>query len=496
VPSTLRNVRLWLLLPGVLVLISCSSLMSCSSGGTSSLGSSFTLGGYVSGLTGSGLKLTYNGTPLPITRNGAFTASTAVTTGTSYTIAVATQPTNPAQTCVVSNGSGTVGTANVTSVRVFCPQAAGTFAYVVTGGNPPLVLGSIAVYSIDAANGVLTLVPGSAVSTGTSVVSFQLIPGSPFAWALNFGDTTQVDNGGIYDYTVNATTGLLTAVAGNPFFALNGTAQTPPACPAGVNGLGLTDAVTFPVTGDFGFASNAAVGTATNAGIWSFTFDPGTGAPTGLEASAPGACSSSAVTIDPSGQFAYFGGYASTALDAPGLYAFTINPMSGALTPVVNSPVMIASPPSTVVTIDPTGQFAYAPQGASIYAFTINAASGALTPIAGSPFMVPATTSAMAIEPAGQYAYVSTAKGLYAYSIDFSTGALGVVGTAVTLTNATTLRIDPSGQFLYVAATAGGAGRQGTYAYTIDASTGALTAVAGSPFAVGSMSPAVMAIAN
>jgi 6-phosphogluconolactonase len=397
---------------------------------------------------------------------------------------------------VVSNGSGTIGTANVTSVRVLCPQATGTFAYLVTGGDPPLVLGSVAVYAIAPATGTLTLVPGSAVATGSSVISFQLIPGSPFAWALNFGDTTQVDNGGIYDYTVNATTGLLTPVTGNPFFALNGNGQTPPACPAGVTGLGLTDAVTFPATGEFGYASNAAVGTATNVGVWSFTFDPGNGAPTALGTSAPGACSSSPVTIDPSGQFAYFGGYASTALDAPGLYAFTIDPMSGALTSVAGGPWVIGNPPNTVVTIDPYGEFAYAPQGNLIYAFKINAASGALTPIAGSPFMVAATTSAMAIDPSASYAYVSTTNGVYSYSIDFSTGALSPLGTVVALTNATTLRIDPSGQFLYVAAAAGGTGQQGTYGYSIDVATGALTAVAGSPFAVGAMSPALMAIAN
>jgi 6-phosphogluconolactonase len=486
-----RDGWLWVLLPAML------ALSACSGSGTSSLGPSFTVGGYVSGLTGSGLKLSYNGAPLPISRNGAFTASTAVTTGSTYMIAIATQPTNPAQTCVVSNGSGTIEAASVTSVRVFCPQAAGRFAYLVSGGNPPLVLGSIAVHAIDPATGALTLVPGSAVSTGSSVISFQIIPGSPFAWALNFGNITQVDNGAIYNYTVNASTGRLTPVAGNPFFALNGTAQTPPACPAGVNGLGLTDAVTFPpMGGAFGYASNAAVGSATNSGVWSFTFDPVSGAPTGLGSSAPGACSSSPVTVDPSGQFAYFGGYASTALDAPGLYAFTIDAMSGALTPVVDSPVTIGSPPNTVVTIDPTGQFAYAPQGALIFAFKIDPASGALTPIAGSPFMVPASTSAMAIEPTGAYAYVSTAKGLYAYSIDSSTGALSPVGSPVVLLNAQTLRIDPSGQFLYVAAAAGGVGQQGTYAYTVDDSTGALTAVAGSPFAVGAMSPAVMAIAN
>jgi 6-phosphogluconolactonase len=201
------------------------------------------------------------------------------------------------------------------------------------------------------------------------------------------------------------------------------------------------------------------------------------------------------VTIDPSGQFAYAGGYASTMLDAPGLYAFTIDPTSGALTQVAGGPWMIGNP-DTVVTTDPTGRFAYVPDGTSIYAFTINPASGALAAITATPLAVSATVSAIAIEPTGQFAYVSTASGLFTYAIDATNGALSPAGTKVALTNATTLRIDPSGQFLYVAAAAGGSGQQGTYAYTIDPHSGELTAVAGSPFAVGAMSPALMAIAN
>jgi 6-phosphogluconolactonase (cycloisomerase 2 family) len=49
------------------------------------------------------------------------------------------------------------------------------------------------------------------------------------------------------------------------------------------------------------------------------------------------------------------------------------------------------------------------------------------------------------------------------------------------------MQLDPSGQFLYVSASAG-AGQQGVFVYKRDASTGALTLVPGSPFAVTSQS--------
>ena len=81
----------------------------------------FTIGGMVSGLAGTGLVLRDNGgDALPITRDGPFTFATALPGGTRYAVTVAGQPANPSQTCTVSNGSGTVGKANITSVVVTC----------------------------------------------------------------------------------------------------------------------------------------------------------------------------------------------------------------------------------------------------------------------------------------------------------------------------------------------------------------------------------------
>jgi hypothetical protein len=78
----------------------------------------FTIGGNVLGLTGTGLVLQDNGGDnLTINANGPFTFATAVASG--YLVTVKTQPTNPAQTCSVTDGTGTT-TANVTSVEVVC----------------------------------------------------------------------------------------------------------------------------------------------------------------------------------------------------------------------------------------------------------------------------------------------------------------------------------------------------------------------------------------
>src|SRR5437879_795536 len=93
---------------------------------------SFTIGGTVSALLGTGLVLQNNGgNNLPIGGNGAFTFTTAILSGATYAVTVLTQPTAPAQTCTVTNGSGTVGAANVTNVGVLC-------GFTISGLSDPL----------------------------------------------------------------------------------------------------------------------------------------------------------------------------------------------------------------------------------------------------------------------------------------------------------------------------------------------------------------------
>jgi len=99
---------------------------------------SFTIGGTVSGLSGTGLVLENNGGDnLAISGNGSFTFSTAVTGGSTYNVTILTQPSNPAQTCAVSKGSGTVN-ADVMSVQVSC--ASYTIGGTVSGLSGTLVL--------------------------------------------------------------------------------------------------------------------------------------------------------------------------------------------------------------------------------------------------------------------------------------------------------------------------------------------------------------------
>jgi hypothetical protein len=78
-----------------------------------------TIGGSVTGLTGSGLVLQNNGADdEPIDADGEFTFDKLLTPGTSYSVTVKTQPSG--QFCTVDKGSGTVPAVGVDDVLVTC----------------------------------------------------------------------------------------------------------------------------------------------------------------------------------------------------------------------------------------------------------------------------------------------------------------------------------------------------------------------------------------
>src|SRR4051794_38618736 len=83
-------------------------LPACGGGGSGSP-ATYSVGGTVSGLAGSGLVLLDNqGDNLSVSGSGSFTFATQLVSGSSYNVKVSTQPSNPTQNCVVNSGTGTV----------------------------------------------------------------------------------------------------------------------------------------------------------------------------------------------------------------------------------------------------------------------------------------------------------------------------------------------------------------------------------------------------
>jgi len=105
----------------------------------------YSVGGNVSGLSGT-VVLQNNGSDnLSISSNGSFTFNTELADGISYSVTVYSQPSG--QTCTVTNGSGTISGSNVANVSVTCSTAtsfsvggsiiglSGTVVLQLNGGN-------------------------------------------------------------------------------------------------------------------------------------------------------------------------------------------------------------------------------------------------------------------------------------------------------------------------------------------------------------------------
>jgi hypothetical protein len=81
----------------------------------------YAIGGTLVGLKGTGLVLQNNaGDDLTPAQNGDFTFATNLDEGTNYAVTVAMQPTNPAQHCFVTNGTGMASSMSSNAVTVTC----------------------------------------------------------------------------------------------------------------------------------------------------------------------------------------------------------------------------------------------------------------------------------------------------------------------------------------------------------------------------------------
>ncbi|MBI1424272.1 MAG: hypothetical protein GC149_12450 [Gammaproteobacteria bacterium] len=129
----------------------------------------YTVSGTISGLTGSGLVIRNNGTPVTVSNN-AFSVSMA--SGSTYAFTIGTQPSNPTQLCTIANGSGTVGSSNISNVAVSC-AASTTPSYTVSGTITGLVGG-----------GLMIMNNGTAVPISNNAFSVSLASGSAYAFTI------------------------------------------------------------------------------------------------------------------------------------------------------------------------------------------------------------------------------------------------------------------------------------------------------------------------
>jgi len=139
--------------------------------------STYTVGGAISGLTGTVVLTDNGGDTQSISTDGAFTFVTPIATGANYAVSVQTQPAD--QTCTVSNGAGTMGAANVTAVTVVCSTNTHTVGGAVSG-----LSGSVVVQD----NGGDTLTINA---NGTFTFPTSVAQGSPYVVTVSTQPATQ-----------------------------------------------------------------------------------------------------------------------------------------------------------------------------------------------------------------------------------------------------------------------------------------------------------------
>lgn len=365
---------------------------------------SYTIGGTVTGLTGSGgpqsVVLQNNGLDnLVISANGPFTFATALTststTNPTYNVTILTQPIG--QTCTVTGGNG-VATSNIASVVVNCASTTANYAYVVNAG------GGISQFTF-AAGGALTpnLNAISAAVTGASPYAIAIAPSGTYAYVVNSGDDT------LSQYNIGSDGAL--------------TAMTPPTVPSGGRS---PYAIAIAPSGAYAYVANSGNGT-----IAQYTIG-GNGALTAMTPVTVAAGQQPiSIAVDPSGPNVYVANYSSLAT-AGTVSEYTIG-TGGVLTPNALSPIVSAGANPVSITADPAGPYVYVANQSSLAAagtvseFTIST-GGALAPIG------------VALVGQSPYSVTVDHSSLYAYVANYGSGTVSqfIIGAGGALTaNAT-----------------------------------------------------------
>ena len=409
----------------------------------------YSLGGTVSGLTGSGFVLQNNaGDDVAIGANGAFSFATLVPVGSTYDVTVKAGPTHPVQTCSITGASGTMGNAAVANVAVNCQTD--QFAYVTNQ-----VANTISIYTINSVTGALTPAAGSPFAQAGGPVAMAFDATNKFAYVVNH------DGPSVSAFAVDATTGMLTLIGDEPAAAAPGEIAIDP-------------------LGRYVYVSSAATQF-----ISAYLVDATTGAlgtPAGFPKMIGDALGE--MVMDATGNYLYAVNQSSGSLNG-----FLVNPVDASFfgtTP--GSPYVVGTTPLGV-TLDPANDFLYVVNNGigAVSAFSLDDTTGALTPLAGSPFAATAAACSMTIDPQDRFAFVpNSVVGSPGSLSTFSKAATGVLtqvaGSPVAAgASPCSAAVDPSGRFVFVANQASG----NVSGYSIDQTTGALTQLPGSPYAAG-----------
>lgn len=172
------------------------------------------------------------------------------------------------------------------------------------------------------------------------------------------------------------------------------------------------------------------------------------------------------IAVNPEGTSVYTADVGPSGAPASTVSQFTINPISGQLTP--KSPATVTAGRGPVeIAVTPNGKSAYVVGQTGISQFNVNPTTGALTRKVPGVLAAGRNPEPIAIAPNGKYAYVANCPGcetkrrgshsappsatIREYRINQTTGALTPIGSVATGTGANGIAITPNGRSLYVA---------------------------------------------
>ena len=174
-----------------LAVLTAGLLSGCGGGGGSAPSGTqaYSVSGNLTGLTsGASIVLSVDGQNQTLNQNGGYTTSLSLSTGSSYSIAIAKQPAG--ETCSVTNGSGTIGSSNANNIQIACtPNPAQTYTI---GGEVTGLSGSVVLQ--DNGGDTITVTPSG--FTATPAIALRAI--TPVAFTF----PTALVNLAAYNVTV------------------------------------------------------------------------------------------------------------------------------------------------------------------------------------------------------------------------------------------------------------------------------------------------------
>src|SRR5579862_1918221 len=248
-----------------------------------------------------------------------------------------------------------------------------TYFHNVGGSN-----GGVDVYSIDPVTGVLTPRPNSfttfaAIGPSTPVGIFAH-PGGKWLYVMGLTLPDEPESDVVEQYTIDPTTGELSGgICGG-------------GCGGGIyNGPEQARSLGATPTGAFLY-----VGAGKNVGvIETFAVSPVDGSLNQVDVLSLQPPFSNSITVEPSAKFLF---------STSGTYS--IDPMTGSLTPTPNNSNLISLGPNPQV-VDRIGEFLFTgdpdEKSAILNSFQIDTTSGLLTPAPGSPYTTTAVVQAIAV---------------------------------------------------------------------------------------------------